>query len=81
MRTVAAHLGMGARCCSVGRWALHLFTYSTFVADSDLDHQRNFNDSYKVFSLTLPNELDLLRREGAVGPAGRPRAPGPRTAW
>lgn len=40
-----------------GSLALHLFTYSTFVADNDLDHQRNFNDGYKVFSLTLPNEL------------------------
>lgn len=40
-----------------GSIGLHLFTYSTFVVDSDLDHQRNFNDNYKVFSLTLPNEL------------------------
>jgi hypothetical protein len=40
-----------------GSIGLHLFTYSTFVVDNDLDHQRNFNDNYKVFSLTLPNEL------------------------
>ncbi|HRH70502.1 MAG TPA: lytic transglycosylase domain-containing protein [Flavobacteriales bacterium] len=40
-----------------GSLGLHLFTYSTFVVDNDLDHQRNFNDGYKVFSLTLPNEL------------------------
>ena len=29
----------------------------TFVANNDLDHQRVFNEGYKVFSLTLPNEL------------------------
>ncbi|HQW04419.1 MAG TPA: lytic transglycosylase domain-containing protein [Flavobacteriales bacterium] len=40
-----------------GSIALHLFTYSSFVVDNDLDHQRDFNDGYKVFSLTLPNEL------------------------
>lgn len=40
-----------------GSLGLHLFTYSTFVVDNDLDHQRNFNDGYKVFALTLPNEL------------------------
>ncbi|MCB0767291.1 MAG: hypothetical protein KDB95_08790, partial [Flavobacteriales bacterium] len=40
-----------------GSLALHLFTYSTFVVNNDLDHQREFNDGYKVFSLTLPNEL------------------------
>ncbi|MCB0771413.1 MAG: transglycosylase SLT domain-containing protein [Flavobacteriales bacterium] len=40
-----------------GSIGLHLFTYSTFVVDNDLDHRRNFNDNYKVFSLTLPNEL------------------------
>jgi hypothetical protein len=42
-----------------GSLGLHVFTYSTFVADNDLDHQRNFNDGYKVFSLTLPNELSF----------------------
>lgn len=42
-----------------GSLLMHLFTYSTFVADNDLDHQRHFNDGYKVFSLTLPNELSF----------------------
>ena len=42
-----------------GSLGLHLFTYSTFVVDNDLDHQRNFNDGYKVFALTLPNELSF----------------------
>lgn len=46
-----------------GSLGLHLFTYSTFVVDNDLDHQRNFNDGYKVFSLTLPNELTFCNEE------------------
>ena len=40
-----------------GSLGMHLLTYSTFVANNDLDHQRIFNEGYKVFSLTLPNEL------------------------
>ena len=40
-----------------GSLCIHLLTYSTFVANNDLDHQRVFNEGYKVFSLTLPNEL------------------------
>jgi membrane-bound lytic murein transglycosylase D len=43
----------------VGAIGVHLFTYSKVDANSDLDHQRHFNDSYKVFSLTLPNELSF----------------------
>jgi len=42
-----------------GSLALHLFTYGTFVVNNDLDHQREFNDGYKVFALTLPNELSF----------------------
>lgn len=38
---------------------VHLFTYSTTAENSDLDHQRHFNDNYKVFSLTLPNSLEF----------------------
>ncbi|MBK7086819.1 MAG: hypothetical protein IPH53_20115 [Flavobacteriales bacterium] len=29
----------------------NLFTYSVTVDNTDLDHQRNFNDGYKIFSL------------------------------
>ncbi|WKZ66626.1 MAG: lytic transglycosylase domain-containing protein [Flavobacteriales bacterium] len=42
-----------------GSAALHLFTFSASSAESDLDHLRHFNDGYKVFSLTLPNELSF----------------------
>ena len=42
-----------------GAFGMHLFTFSTTVADSDLDHLRQFNDNYRVFSLTLPNELSF----------------------
>ena len=37
----------------------NLFTYSVTVDNTDLDHQRNFNDGYKIFSLTLPNSIEL----------------------
>ncbi|MEZ4756745.1 MAG: lytic transglycosylase domain-containing protein [Flavobacteriales bacterium] len=40
--------------------SVHLFTYSSTVENSDADHQRHFNDNYKVFSLTLPNDLELF---------------------
>jgi hypothetical protein len=52
-----------------GSLAMHLFTYSTFVVNSDLDHQRDFNDGYKVFSLSLPQRAGLLRGEGATATA------------
>ncbi len=42
-----------------GAAGIHLFTYSSTNAENDLDHLRNFNDGYKVFSLTLPNELSF----------------------
>ena len=42
-----------------GALAVHLFTFSTTGTDTDLDYQRHFNDSYKIFSLTLPNELSF----------------------
>ncbi len=38
-------------------------TYSTTSKESDVDHLRNFNDGYKVFSLTLPHELDFCDEE------------------
>jgi len=41
----------------VGSIAIHLLAYSTSSAESDLDHRQRFNDGYKVFSLTLPNQL------------------------
>ncbi len=37
----------------------NLLTYAVTEDDGDLDHQRHFNDSYKIFSLTLPREMDL----------------------
>lgn len=40
-----------------GALMVHMLTFSTTSTDSDLDHQRNFNDGYKIFSLTMPGEL------------------------
>lgn len=42
-----------------GSAALHVFVFSTSSAGSDVDHLQRFNDGYKVFSLTLPNELSF----------------------
>lgn len=42
-----------------GAAGIHMLTFSTSADGGDLDHQRNFNDGYKVFSLTLPNELSF----------------------
>ena len=42
-----------------GAIGIELFSFSTSSADSDVEHQRVFNDNYKVFSLTLPNELSF----------------------
>jgi membrane-bound lytic murein transglycosylase D len=50
-------VGLWSLLLVLGTMGMHLFTYSTSVEESDVDHQRAFNDNYKVFSLTLPNEL------------------------
>ncbi len=60
---IALRTSLWAMLLLGGSLALHLFTYSTFVADNDLDHQRDFNDNYKVFSLTLPNELSFCEEK------------------
>ncbi len=43
----------------VGALGMHILTSSTTAPENDVDHLRHFNDGYKVFSLTLPNELDF----------------------
>src|SRR5262245_61451793 len=40
-----------------GALGVHLLTFSAASADTDLDYQRHFNESYKIFSLNLPNDL------------------------
>ena len=57
--SAAGRIGLVTLGLLLGGMGVHLFTYSTVDENSDLDHQRNFNDSYKVFSLTLPNELSF----------------------
>ncbi len=37
--------------------AVQLFNFSSSNGDEDADHQRYFNNSYKIFSLNLPDEL------------------------
>src|SRR5690606_9662007 len=56
------HSGRIALWCLLllsGAAGMHLLTFSTTSAENDLDHLRNFNDGYKVFSLTIPNELSF----------------------
>ena len=42
-----------------GSLVVHLFTFGLSAGGTDLDHQRRFNDSYKIFSLTLPGTLEF----------------------
>lgn len=42
-----------------GVLAANLLTYAVTEEHSDVDHQRHFNDSYRIFSLTLPHAVDL----------------------
>lgn len=42
-----------------GSAGMHLFIFGVSSAGSDVDHLQRFNDGYKVFSLTLPNELSF----------------------
>lgn len=44
---------------SLGALVVHLFTFGVVAPGSDIDHQRAFNDGYRIFSLTLPDELSL----------------------
>lgn len=50
-----------------GALGLHLLTFSTTSADTDLDYQRHFNESYKIFSLTLPNDLTFCGEPVPMG--------------
>src|SRR5690349_6966683 len=40
-----------------GALCVHVFSFGLDGNETDLDHQRRFNDGYKIFSLTLPNDL------------------------
>ncbi len=40
-----------------GALCVHLFTFSMSGNDTDLDYQRQFNERYRIFSLTLPASL------------------------
>lgn len=44
---------------ATGAIALHVFSFGTSSTESDLDHQRSFNEGYRIFSLTLPAQLDF----------------------
>lgn len=42
-----------------GALCVHLFTFSVSGADTDLEYQRQFNERYRIFSLTLPGDLSF----------------------
>ncbi len=42
-----------------GAVALHLLSFSSAEPRTDDDHRRLFNDNYKIFSLTLPDNIDF----------------------
>lgn len=65
---IAARTMLWAVLLVAGGLLMHLLTWSTVAMDNDVDHLRRFNDSYKVFSLTLPNELAFC---GEPVPLGR----------
>ncbi|MCB0794784.1 MAG: lytic transglycosylase domain-containing protein [Flavobacteriales bacterium] len=44
---------------AVGALILNLFVFSASTKGTDLDHQRSFNDNYKIFALTLPNSVSF----------------------
>jgi hypothetical protein len=52
---------------SAGALLVQLFSFGIAAGTSDLDHQRNFNDSYKIFSLTLPSELSFCGEQVPLG--------------
>lgn len=55
----AARTGAWLLLLVCGALGVHLFGFSTASTNSDVDHLRDFNEGYKVFSLTLPNELSF----------------------
>ena len=44
---------------SAGALAIHLFAFGVEATDTDLDYQRQFNERYRIFSLTLPDKLSF----------------------
>lgn len=48
---------------AIGGIGVQMLTSGIPTTESDLDHQRLFNDGYKVFALTLPEELSFCGEE------------------
>lgn len=44
---------------AVGALTIHVLAFSTTAVGTDEDHRRMFNDNYKIFSLTLPDNIDF----------------------
>jgi membrane-bound lytic murein transglycosylase D len=52
---------------SVGALCVHLFTFSMSATDTDLDYQRQFNERYRIFGLTLPSDLTFCGEPVPMG--------------
>ena len=50
-----------------GALCVHLFTFSTAGTDTDLDYQRQFSERYRIFSLSLPNDLTFCGEPVPMG--------------
>lgn len=46
---------------------IHLFAFGVEATDTDLDYQRQFNERYRIFSLTLPDKLTFCGEEVPLG--------------
>jgi len=55
--SAATRLFFAVVVLSVAFIIVQLFSYSSYSSDDDADHQRYFNNSYKIFSLNLPENL------------------------
>lgn len=44
---------------AIGVLTIHVLAFSTTPVGTDEDHRRMFNDNYKIFSLTLPDNIDF----------------------
>ncbi len=51
----------------LGALCVHLFTFSTVGTDTDLDYMRQFSERYRIFSLSLPQDLTFCEEPVPMG--------------
>ncbi len=50
-----------------GALCVHLFTFSAVGTDTDLDYQRQFSERYRIFSLSMPDDLTFCEEPVPMG--------------